>query len=59
MRKLKNPTVLLDGEHFKIEYEKRLYTHNIVEIIHVTVKRSGTVHELYSSNYSVQTSIQL
>lgn len=54
MRKLKNPEVLLDGTHFKIEYEKRTYTENIVEIIHVIHKKSKKTSEHYSSNYAHQ-----
>lgn len=54
MRKLRNPTVLIDGKYFKVEYEKRAYNENKVEIIHVVIKKSGKIHEFYSSNYVVQ-----
>jgi len=57
MRKLRNPTVLVDGDHFKIEFEKRVYGDNKVEIIHIIEKKSGNVHEFYSSNYAVQITI--
>lgn len=57
MRKLRNPTVVVDGDHFKIEFEKREYTNNKVEIIHIIEKKSGIIHEFYSSNYAVQITI--
>jgi hypothetical protein len=46
--------VLYDGEHFKIEVDKRQYDENKVEIIHVTHKSKGFRLECYSSNYAVQ-----
>jgi len=54
MRKLKNPIILLDGEHFRIDYEKRAYANNRVEIIHILHKKTGRVDEFYSSNYAFQ-----
>jgi hypothetical protein len=58
MRGLKNPTVLVDGDHFKVEYEKREHANNKVEIIHVIHKQTGRIDEHYSSNYSVQSETQ-
>ena len=57
MRKLRKPKMLLDGDHFKILYEKRKYGENIVEIIHVFHKRTDSTYELYSSNYVSEVSL--
>lgn len=54
MRKLKSPIVLFDGDHFKVEYKKRAYAENKVEIIHIIEKRLGVKYEFYSSNYAIQ-----
>ncbi len=54
MRKLRKPMLLLDGQHWKVEFEKREYDGNIVEIVHIAQKGSKAIWEFYSSNYAVQ-----
>ncbi|MFC1506512.1 hypothetical protein ACFLQ6_05505 [Thermoproteota archaeon] len=58
MRKLRNPAVVFDGKHWKIEVDKRKPRNskdtNVVEIIHITLKDIKKKYEYYCSNYGVQ-----
>jgi hypothetical protein len=58
MRILRNPKVLLNGKHWRIEYERRKSGKGrgayVVEIVHITHKKYGRTSEFYSSNYVAQ-----
>ncbi len=58
MRKLRNPAVVFDGRHWKIEVDKRKpktsKDTNVVEIIHITLKDIKKKYEYYCSDYGVQ-----
>jgi len=58
MRILRNPKALLNGKHWRIEYERRKSGKGrgvyVVEIVHITHKRYGRASEFYSSNCVAQ-----
>lgn len=58
MRVLRNPRVLLNGKHWRVEYEKRQNEKGrgayVVEIVHITHKKYGSMTEFYASNHVAQ-----
>jgi hypothetical protein len=58
LRILRSPKVLLNGKHWRVEYERRRNGKGrgayVVEIVHITHKKYGTTSEFYSSNYVAQ-----
>jgi len=58
LRKLRNPIVLFNGKHWKIEVDKHKprtsKDTNIVEIIHITLKDIKKKYEYYCSDYGAQ-----